>query len=73
MLSSMLGIVAARCRATRPTWYVAAKVRRRESTQESTEETAEKQEAPAKPASSGEAHTPKTDVDIDESGSLFDL
>ena len=26
-----------------------------------------------KPASSGEAHTPKSDVDIDESGSLFDL
>ncbi|QIG46228.1 (Fe-S)-binding protein [Nocardioides anomalus] len=26
-----------------------------------------------KPASSGEAHTPKTDVDINESGSLFDL
>ncbi|HET6938459.1 MAG TPA: (Fe-S)-binding protein, partial [Nocardioides sp.] len=26
-----------------------------------------------KPASSGEAHTPKTDVDVNESGSLFDL
>ncbi|HRI96875.1 MAG TPA: hypothetical protein PLZ93_14760, partial [Nocardioides sp.] len=26
-----------------------------------------------KPATSGEAHTPKTDVDINESSSLFDL
>jgi hypothetical protein len=26
-----------------------------------------------KPATSGEAHTPKTDVDSNESGSLFNL
>ena len=29
--------------------------------------------AKEKPASSGAAHTPKTNVDINESGSLFDL
>ncbi|WP_245582145.1 (Fe-S)-binding protein [Nocardioides halotolerans] len=36
------------------------------------EEKPEAEEKP-KPAASGEAHTPKTDVDINESGSLFDL
>ncbi|MDX6373924.1 MAG: hypothetical protein QOD98_2912, partial [Nocardioidaceae bacterium] len=36
------------------------------------EEDNEPEEKP-KPTSSGEAHTPKTDVDINESGSLFDL
>ena len=33
----------------------------------------EKPEEKPKPASSGEAHQPKTDVDIKDSGSLFDL
>jgi Fe-S oxidoreductase len=33
----------------------------------------EKAEEKPKPPSSGEAHQPKTDVDINESGSLFDL
>ncbi len=40
------------------------------------EDEAKTDEKPAekpKPAGSGEAHTPKTDVDINESGSLFDL
>ncbi len=36
-------------------------------------EDSEPQPPLAKPASPGEAHTPKTDVDINESGSLFDL
>lgn len=33
----------------------------------------QKSEPAPKPVSSGESHTPKTGVDIDESGSLFDL
>jgi Fe-S oxidoreductase len=37
------------------------------------EEAEVKAEEKPKPASSGEAHTPKTDVAINESGSLFDL
>ena len=43
--------------------------------EEPTEAQAEEpvQEEKPKPASSGATHTPKTDVDIDESGSLFDL
>ena len=39
---------------------------------EQADEPEERREKP-KPASSSEAHTPKTDVDINESGSLFDL
>ncbi|HEU4812478.1 MAG TPA: heterodisulfide reductase-related iron-sulfur binding cluster [Nocardioides sp.] len=37
------------------------------------DEDEKKPEAKPKPASSGEAHQPKTDVEIEESGSLFDL
>ncbi len=36
-------------------------------------ETDDEPDEKPKPASSGEKHTPKTDVDINESGSLFDL
>jgi hypothetical protein len=43
-----------------------------ESTEESEPEAPAAEEKP-KPASSGTAHQPKTDVDINESGSLFDL
>jgi Fe-S oxidoreductase len=39
---------------------------------ENDDDTSTAQERP-KPASSGEAHTPKSDVDVNESGSLFDL
>ncbi|GAA1127013.1 heterodisulfide reductase-related iron-sulfur binding cluster [Nocardioides aquiterrae] len=37
------------------------------------EEQEQAEEKKPKPAASGEAHQPKTDVDINESGSLFDL
>ncbi len=44
-----------------------------EAQDEADEPDDEKPAAKPKPASSGEAHQPKTDVDINESGSLFDL
>ncbi|QBR93165.1 (Fe-S)-binding protein [Nocardioides euryhalodurans] len=46
-----------------------------ETTDESSEETTEDEESPEepKPSSSGPSHQPRTDADINESGSLFDL
>ena len=37
------------------------------------EEEPEEEPEPEKPTSSGGSHQPKTDVDINEKGSLFDL